>query len=337
MNHEFEDFIFPEIDEFTYGSGRFVTNVFKEAEKKRKEESKMFIVKIMSVAPAVAILFEGLKQNEVVQIVLSDEAKANMKNKKWNWMDAKDNDGYFRALVKDENGKIREHALLKKENVPQGIDMTQMAMAMQGMAIQQQLSEISEKLDVMFDAINDVLAGQNNDRVGLYYSAENMFREAQKINDLSLREQMIIAALSNLSVSIEQIKQTTFYEIGKVNDNYDLKNHKFKKVIKQEEITEIKRNFQVLHKAIALKVAIYSYTGEYNAAVYTLLEYKNFLKIALSEGKGEALYYSDSHEKSLQGFWNIQQNKYPKQIDLICNNIRNYDNYYLECRKGEIA
>ena len=334
---EFEDFCFPEIDEFTYGSGRFVTNVFRDAEEKRKNEAKNFVVKFLSASPIGVILFEGLKQNEVVQIVLSEEAKMNIKNKVWNWADAKDHDGFFRALVKDDKGKIREQALLKKENVPQGIDMTQMAMAMQGMAIQQQLSDISEKLDMVFDAINDVRAGQNNDRLGLYYSAENLFREAQKINDSNRREQITIAALSNLSTSIEQIKQTTFYEIGKVSENYDLKNHKFKRVIKQEEITEIKRNFQVLHKAITLKVAIYCYTGEYNAAVYTLLEYKNFLRLSLSDKNSEALYYSDSQEKSLQGFWNIKQNKYPKQIDLICENIKNIDNYYIEYQRGEIA
>ncbi len=333
----FEDFCFPEIDEFTYGSGKYVSNLFQEAEERRKTESKSFVYKLLSATPAGAVILEGLKQNEVVNVVLSDEAQRNIKNKVWNWADAKDHDGFFRAIVKDDKGKIKEQALLKKESVPQGLNMTQMAMAMQGMAIQQQISEISEKLDILFDVVNDVKAGQNNDRLGLYYSAENMFREAQKISDQYRREQVIISSISNLSTSIEQIKQTTLYEIGKVNNVYDLKNHKFKKIVKQEDISEIKRNFQVLHKAIALKVAIYSYLGEYNAAVYTLLEYKSFLNLSLTKGSGEALYYADSQEKSLQGFWDIQKNKYPQQIDLICDNIRNYNNYFIEYRKGEIA
>ena len=337
MDNTFEQFSFPDIDEFTYGSSRYVNNLFRDAEKKRKDEAKTLIEKLVGAAPVGFIIFEGLKKNEIIQLVLSDEAKKNLKNHKWNWMDAKDKDGFFRAVIKDENGKIREQAKLKKENLPQGIDMTQMAMAMQGMAIQQQLSDISEKLDVLFDSVSDVLAGQHNDRLGLYYSAENMFRESLKICDSSRKEQIMIAAISNLSTSIEQIKQTTIYEIGKINSNYDSKTHKFKKTVKQEDITEVKRNFQVLHKAIALKVAIYCYSAEYNAAVYTLLEYKNFLNVAFSSGKWEALYYSDSQEKSLQGFWNIQQNKYPAQIDLICQNIRNYDNYFIECKRGEIA
>lgn len=338
FEYDLENLNLPDIGEFNYGRNqKYVSSVLQEAEERRKANTSEIFRNLMAVSPIVANIIDGLKSGETFKVVISDIAQAKIDAGEWHWANAKDYDGFFRGYVFDENGKIAEQCLIKKEEVMKGIDIPQMAMAMQGMAIQQQLQEISVKLDFLFDAVTDLKAGLQNDRLGYYYSAEYMYREALKVKDQSLRKTMITQALSNLSISLEQTKQTTLYEIGKVRSNYNPQTQLFKKSIKQEDINEIKKNFQFINKAVALKVAIYCNMCEYNSAVYSLLEYRDFLLRSLANKNDEALYYADIKEKSLAGFWNIQKNQYPNKIIKLCENIKNYNNYFIEFKEGKSA
>ncbi len=333
---DFEQFNFSKIDEFTAGTDNYITNVISEVEDKKKGNIKKIINNLASASPLFAALYEGLKTNERVIIEISDEAKRKLASGEWSWANAKDNDGFFRAFIRDDKG-IVEQALLKKEDVCNGVNVGQMAMAMQAMAIQKQLTDISEKLDVIFDGINDLKMGQQNDRLGLYYSAEFMYREALKVNDPILQKSMIAQALSNLGISLEQIKQTTLYDIHKIRTKYSPESQTFKGQIKQEDILEIKKNFQVIHKAVALKTAIFCNSGELNSAICALLEYRDFLIASLNQKRGEALYYADLNEKSLLGFWDVRKNQYPAQIEKICQNAQDLNLYRIEYAKGEVA
>lgn len=333
FNIEFEQFSFPQIDEFTVGAGSYLSDVINEAESKKNNNIKKIFKNLIASSPILASLYEGLKTNERVIIEISEEAQRKIDSGEWTWANAKDKDGFFRAFIRDDKG-IVEQALLKKEDVCNGINVGQMAMAMQAMAVQKQLTDISEKLDVIFDVVNDIKAGQQNDRLGLYYSAEFMYREALKVNDVTLRKQMIVEALSNLENSIEQIKQATIHDIHKIRIMYSPEKQSFKGKINQEDILEIKKNFQVIHKAVALKTAIYCNCGEINAAVVSLMEYRSFLMNSLNQKRGEALYYADESELSIKGFWDIRENKYPEQIATICQNVQDYSLYRIECAKG---
>lgn len=336
-NSDYNYFSVPNFSEFAYG-GSGLDNMFKMADNKRKESAMGVIQMLMASSPAFATIIEGLGKNEIVQLVISDKAKAMLASGKWEWAKAKDVDGFFRAIIKDvKTGEIKENPLVSKEMIMNGVNMGQMAIAMQGMAIQQQLMEISEKLDEILGKLNDVIAGQVNDRVGLFNSAEYMYREAQMIKDPDIKKQLTYNALSNLSVAIEQIKLNANYNISKIADNYDDKNVKFKKSIKDEDVFEIKKEFCLIHRATALKVAMYCNEGEYNAAVYSLLEYKDFLEKSLAGKRRNAMYYADRSQKTIEGFWKDRSMDFPKKIDKICNDIKNYDLYYIEYSKKGVA
>ena len=335
-NFDFEQFNFPVIDEYTSGAGSYLSDVINDTDGKNKKKVQKILNNLVAAAPAFAALYEGLKKHESVIIEISEEARRKLATGEWTWANAKDKDGFFRAFIRDDKG-IVEQALLKKKDICNGVNVGQMAMAMQAMAVQKQLSDISEKLDVIFDGINDLKIGQQNDRLGMYYSAEFLYREALKTNDPILQKNIIAQALSNLSVSVEQIKQTTIYEIHKIRLKYSPQKQTFKGQIKQEDILEIKKNLQVIHKAVALKTAIYSNCGEINSAICSLLEYRDFLVTALSQKRGEALYYADINEKSLQGFWDERKNKYPEQILKICKDAQDYSLFRIEFQKGEVA
>jgi hypothetical protein len=336
-NLVFEQFNFPMIDEYTSGAGRYLSDVINDTEKKNVKTVQKILNNLSTSSPAFATLYEGLKKHESIIVEISEEAKRKLATGEWTWANAKDKDDFFRAFIKNDKGTVVEHALLKKKDICNGVNVGQMAMAMQAMAVQKQLSDISEKLDVIFDGINDLKIGQQNDRLGMYYSAEFLYREALKTNDPILQKNLIAQALSNLSVSVEQLKQTTIYEIHKIRLKYSPQKQTFKGQIKQEDVLEIKKNLQVIHKAVALKTAIYSNCGEINSAICSLLEYRDFLITSLSQKRGEALYLADINEKSLQGFWNERENKYPEQILKICKDAQDYNLFRIEFQKGELA
>lgn len=332
---DFSQFSFPDVTEFTYGtSKKALQKAFDSAEYNRKTRTNHIFECLMVASPAFAALLEGLKTNEVVRIIISDEARANLMSGKWSWINAKDQAGFFRAIIKDENGKMVEQALLGNENIAQGVNIGQMAVAMQGMAIQKELMDISEKLDLLLVKADEILAGQHNDRLGLYYAAEFLYQEALKVNNVTLREQMIAESLSLLSSAIEQIKQTTIYELSKVASMYNPDRQSFRRSVDENTVSSIKSSFQVIHKAVGLKTAIYCCNGEYTAATCSLLEYREFLMKSLEGHNGEAIYYADRKEKSLAGFWNIRKNEIPLKIENICRNLKNYDNYYIEYKNG---
>ena len=60
--------------------------------------------------------------------------------------------------------------LVLSEEIVKGVDPGRLASAMQGMAIQEQLQEVVEQLEDMSASMEEILIGQHNDRLALYYS-----------------------------------------------------------------------------------------------------------------------------------------------------------------------
>lgn len=323
---------FPDVTEFVYENDKknYLKESFEVAEKKREESTNNIMGKLIHAIFATDIISKSL-ENSTVKVVLSDEAKTNLRNGTWKWMNAKDKDYFFRAIVVDKKGQTQEHALLKKDCL-KGIDVGQIAVAMQGMAIQKQLTQISEQMIELTFGIDDLKAGQINDRVGLYYSAEFLYREAIRTNNSEMRNQMIVESLSVLNTAIEQIKQTTLQNLKKIDDKYKATHYRgVSPEMLDSQVNEIKNGFQVIHKAEALKTAIYCNCGEYKTAVYSLLGYKDFLVKSLEGSYKNAISYADRNYKD--NFWEQRVKEFPDNIDKICKDL-NYDNYYIECRHG---
>lgn len=70
-------------------------------------------------------------------------------------MKKKDLNGIFKAVVVDQKGKTRAIADIKFDQINGAIAPTQVTLAMQGMAIQQQLREISEQLETMTEVMEE--------------------------------------------------------------------------------------------------------------------------------------------------------------------------------------
>lgn len=68
------------------------------------------------------------------------------------------------------NGKYGSKLPIKREVLRNGIDPTQMANALQMQALQDQIQDVANQLILIDCSVREVLQGQQNDRIGLYYS-----------------------------------------------------------------------------------------------------------------------------------------------------------------------
>ena len=81
----------------------------------------------------------------------------------------------------------------------QGLTVEQIELAMQMDAIRAQLESMIETLKTIEGRVTEVIQGQHNDRIGLFYSGLSLYTESQRITSDSLRTLTQANALKALS------------------------------------------------------------------------------------------------------------------------------------------
>lgn len=323
-----------------YSQGGLAAQIFEIVDRKILEDKKDILLSLVESSPAVAELIKGMEKSERLQLVFSDKVQKKIADGTYKLMKRKDVDGVFKAVVVDEKGKTRAIADLKWEEIGSGVDPAAMTSAMQGMAIQQQLREISEQLQDMSAAMEDVLMGQHNDRLAMFFSGEAIYREALAASDETLKRSLTSAAIMALTKASTSLQASLVYEVNAICDKYDEEKGRFVG-IKSEKLKEkmylINSSFQTIHKATTLKAAIYYREGEYQALTTVLSDYKGFLERSLPEEKAHILYLADPNEKTFEGVWNIRRNELPVRIDNTRKLLMQSQNYMLEMEKEEFT
>ena len=108
------------------------------------------------------------------------------------------------AQIKNGN-KYGEKLPIKRETFARGIDPVQMANAMQMRAIQEQMQQISHQIKSIDHSVREVIQGQQNDRIALYYSGASLYLEACRVNDPEIKKALIAQALRGLSEATFQL------------------------------------------------------------------------------------------------------------------------------------
>ena len=91
--------------------------------------------------------------------------------------------GKMMAQIRDANGRYGEKLPIRKEYFKKGIDSAQMANALQMQALQEQLSQITDQIQVINHSVVRVLEGQQNDRIAQYYSGLALYAESATRRD----------------------------------------------------------------------------------------------------------------------------------------------------------
>ncbi len=327
-------------DLLEYPEGDLANHIFSLTDERIMRQQQEMVSAILEVSPAMAELAKGLKKTQHLKLVFSDEIKDKLAKGTYHLMERKECDEIFTAVVVDAKGKTEAIADLKWEDISKGVDVANLLSAMQGMAIQQQLRDIAGQLEEMSESMEDILMGQYNDRLALYYSGESIFREALATNNNELRKQLSAASIMALTDAETSLQTSLTYEVNNLCKKYDSKKGRFIDMSGnklREKMFLINTAFQTIHKAVTLKASIYYQDGEYRALTTVLDGYKTFLENTLTDENAHILYLADPNEKNMDGTWSIRQNELPQKIESAKLLLSKKENYSLEVGREVIA
>ena len=210
--------------------------------------------------------------------------------------------GHMVAQLK-ENGRYGSKLAIKEETYLDGPNSLEVQNALQLKAIQQSLETISEQIQAIDVNVKEVLTGQQNDRLGLYYSGVALFIEAHNITDEAFRKQLMAQSLKALSDAVFQLTltlQTDILYLARREYDHN-KKHKYNLI--NEKIDSINRAFMAIHQATVMKSAIYCLQGEIKAMASVLQEYERFIEGTIVSNAEMLSLCDASEERKLEGTW----------------------------------
>lgn len=176
------------------------------------------------------------------------------------------------AQIRDAKGHFGDKLPIKKELQEEGISVENLEMAIQMEAIKDQLKTMVETLKEIEGRVTEVIQGQHNDRIGLFYSGLSLYAESQGIRDASLKSQLTAQALRSVSDANSQMIQEMRASIEYLISGQYKKSKKGTEKI-DEHLTVIHQCFDVVYRAAFLKAAIYQRNGEIASMLTVIDEY----------------------------------------------------------------
>ncbi len=201
------------------------------------------------------------------------------------------------------NGKYGSKLPIKKEVFRKGIDLTQMANTLQMQALQDQIQDVANQLILIDGSVRKILQGQQNDRIGLYYSGLSLFLESRSVSDAGLRNALQAQALRALAESTFQLKLTMQSDIRYLKQKeYDKAKGKRKDLI-LEHVNNINQSFAFIHQATMLRAGIYCDIGEHGSMARVLEEYSFFIDNDVAKNALLLSQYDINDDGTSTGLW----------------------------------
>lgn len=201
------------------------------------------------------------------------------------------------------NGKYGSKLPIKKEVFHKGIDPTQMANALQMQALQDQIQDVANQLVLIDGSVREVLQGQQNDRIALYYSGLSLFLDSRSVSDAGLKHALQAQALRALTESTFQLKLTMQSDIQYIEQKeYDKAKGK-RKILISEHMNNINQSFAFIHQATMLRAGIYCYIGEHGSMARVLEEYSYFIDNDVAKNALLLSQYDINDDGTETGLW----------------------------------
>ena len=212
------------------------------------------------------------------------------------------------AQLLDEHGRYSTKLPIKKEAFAKGIDPAQMATAMQMKAMENQLEQISEQLNMINSSVKEIVQGQQNDRIGLYYSGVALYLEAQSVSDKELQRALVAQSLKALSEASFRLTLTMQADINYLENKEYSSAKAHREELIREKISNINQSFGFIHQSSLLRAAIYCNQGELPAMSTVLEEYSRFIEGTVAKN-APLLARCDSLDKGTEnGLWRSRAN-----------------------------
>ncbi|MCF0131485.1 MAG: hypothetical protein HUJ71_07130 [Pseudobutyrivibrio sp.] len=253
-------------------------------------------------APIVSEIQKGMKQGTKYVVDMSDELIKAIDEGTIKLQQTKE--GKLCAQLMQSDGKFGSKLGIKKEVLKGEMVPTQITNALQMAALQEQIQSIAEQIVTIDRSVRDVLQGQQNDRIGLYYSGLAMYLEAKNTDNESLRQALLVQALRSLAESTFQLELTMQSDIKYLVDREYLSERGKKVKMIDERMSSINKAFEFIHQASLLRAAIYCDQGEMKAMTTALGEYSHFIENTVAKNAALLAQCDVSDTGEMAGLWN---------------------------------
>lgn len=216
------------------------------------------------------------KGEEKIRLVV-DESNDFMKDYQNGVIKLAKEKGHVVAQIK-ENNLYGKKLPIKEERYIDGPTSLELMNACQLQNIAESLQELSIQIEALNENIKEVLRGQQNDRLGLYYSGVALYIEANQVSNDNLRKQLISQSLKSLTDAKYQLILTLQSDINYLARREYESNKKQKFNLLNEKINSINKSFAAIHQSTLMKAGIYCQFGEIQAMTSVFNEYALFIR-----------------------------------------------------------
>lgn len=225
--------------------------------------------------------------------------------------------GQMFAQIREANGQYGSKLPIRREVFRKGIDPVQMANTLQMRALQNQLQTLSHQMIAIDRSVKDVLQGQQNDRIGLYYSGVSLLIESRNVSSPALKKALIAQSLRGLSEATFQLTLTMQSDIQYLAaGGYNEEKKKRQELIRQR-IQNIHQGFAFVHQATMLRAGIYCDQGEMAAMASVLDEYSHFISETVAKNAGLLAQCDIRDNGANSGIWQSRAKLKLEVADLL--------------------
>lgn len=242
--------------------------------------------------------------------------------------------GKIRAQLRDSNGHYGPKLDIKEEFFRKGIDPVQMSNALQLKALQEQLQQVADQIKIINSSVLDVLQGQQNDRIALFYSGVNLYIEAKSVKNCEIKNALMAQSMRALSDGTQQLCLTIESDIEFLKTKqYDKFRGKKSETV-QGRIDNINKSFGFIHQCALARAAIYCEQGEFFAMANVLEEYSHFIDRTIVANANLLSQCDPTDNGTEKGLW-----QYRARLKLDASELRKAlssekGEYYLSIEEG---
>ncbi len=252
-------------------------------------------------SPMVAQVYEATKKGYRYVVDATESTLESIESGKIKL--TTENTGKMYAQIRESNGHYGSKLPIKKDVFAKGFDPVQMANALQMKALQEQVQQIANQIAVIDHSVREVIQGQQNDRIGLYYSGLTLYLEARNVNDSEMKKALIAQSLRALSEATFQLGLTMQSDIKYLADG-DFKIGKGKSVgLIDSHMNSINQSFLFIHQATIFRAGIYCNDGELTAMSTVLNEYSHFIDGTIAKNAGLLAQCDTTDTGTEKGIW----------------------------------
>lgn len=211
-----------------------------------------------------------------LEAVLSKDQMRKLTNGSLKLLSKKDG-SLMAALIDPESKKIVANLPLKM--VKANPELNQ---AMVGFAMQMQLAQIAEEINSLNLGIENILKGQEDDRLALANTAKQKFLQARLIKKIDLKSALLLQVISDAEESRNLLMLSNRARLKYIIDQPEGSFKKLFKGDKQEkidpEINDLKVSLNTINMVSLVQALAYKELGEDESAKESLLYFSDFIE-----------------------------------------------------------